>query len=120
MRRWTRTAGDVAIIAVLALGVAFLPGGGNAADAAQAALVVAFGVAMGFAARQLYTQNRLTIDTLPDRERGLLWAGVGLIVLMIAGSDSLFDTAGGTLLWVGLLALGVIVIARVWVEASRY
>ena len=120
MRRWTRTATDIAIIAIIALGVAFLPGGGNAADAAQAALVIAFGVAMGFAARQLYAQNKLTIDTLSDRDRGILYAGIGLIVLMIAGADSLLDTAGGTLLWVGLLALGVLVIARVWVEATRY
>jgi Kef-type K+ transport system membrane component KefB len=120
MRRWARTAGDVAIIALLALAVAFVPGGGNAATAASTALVIAFLVALGFAARQLYAQNRFTIDTLSDRDRGILYAGAGLIVLMIAGADSLLDTPGGTLLWVGLLALGVVIIARVWMEASRY
>ena len=114
------TVRDIGIIALLALGVAFVPGGGNAAQAAIAVLVIAFLVTIGFAARQLYRENRLTIYSLPDRERALLYAGVGLIVLMIAGADSLLGSAAGTLVWVGLLALGVIVVARVWVEANRY
>ena len=120
MSRRTRAACDVAIIAVLALGVAFVPGGGNAATAATTALVIAFLAVMAIAGRQIYRQNQLTIDTLSDRDRGFLYAGIGLIVLMVAGADSMLDTAGGTLAWVGLLALGVIVIARVWVEANRY
>jgi hypothetical protein len=120
MTRWMRITVDVAIIALLALGVAFVPGGGDAAEAATTALVIAFLAVMGVAGRRLFLQNRLTIDTLSDRDRGLLYGGLGLLVLMVAGADSLLDTAGGTLLWVGLLALGVIIIARVWVEANRY
>ena len=120
MNRWMGTARDVAIIAVLALGVAFVPGGGNAARAAIAALVIAFLVTIGFAALQLYRQNQLTILSLSDRDRGILYAGIGLIVLMVAGADSLLSTAGGTLVWIGLLALGILVVARVWVEANRY
>jgi hypothetical protein len=115
-----RALSDVAIIAVLALGVAFLPGGGNAARALTTALLIAFLAVMGVAGRELYRQNRLTIDSLSDRDRGILYAGVGLIVLMVAGADSMFATAGGTLAWIGLVAIGVLVIARVWVEANRY
>src|ERR671937_390311 len=100
------TVRDIAIIALLALGVAFVPGGGNAADAAIAVLVITFLAAIGFAARQLYRENRLTIESLPDRERGILYAGIGLIVLMVAGADSLLGSAGGTLVWIALLALG--------------
>lgn len=114
------TARDIGIIALLALGVAFVPGGGNAADAVIAALILAFLATLAFAGRQLYRENRFTIDSLPDRERVLLYLGVGLIVLMVAGADSLLTTAGGTLAWIALLALGVIVVARVWVEANRY
>jgi hypothetical protein len=120
MRRWIGTARDVAIIALLALGVAFVPGGGNAARAVVSVLVIAFGVTIGFAAIQLYRQNRLTIYGLADRDRGILYVGLGLIVLMVAGADSLLDTPGGTLVWIGLLALGVLVVARVWIEAHRY
>jgi Kef-type K+ transport system membrane component KefB len=120
MSRRTRALSDIAIIALIALGVAFLPGGSNSAQAATTALVLAFLAVMALAGRQLYRENRLTIDALSDRDRGILYAGVGLIVLMVAGADSMFDTAGGTLAWIGLLALGVIIVARVWVEANRY
>jgi hypothetical protein len=120
MSRAQRTIADIAIIAVIALGVAFIPGGGNAAQAAIAVLLIAFMAVIALAGYQLYRQNQLTIDTLPDRERGILCAGVGLLVLTIAAGDKLFATAGGTLIWIGLLALSVIIIARVWMEASRY
>jgi hypothetical protein len=120
MSRAQRTLADIAIIAVIALGVAFVPGGGNAAEAALAALLIAFLAVLGYAGYQLYRQNQLTIDTLPDRERGILCAGAGLLVLTIAAGDKLLTTAGGTLIWIGLLALSVLVIARVWIEANRY
>ena len=120
MKRWTRTAADIGIIALLALGVAFVPGGGNAATAVTTALTLAFLAVMAVAGRELYRQNKLTIDTLSDRNRIVLYGGVGLIVLMVAGADSLLSTAGGTLLWIGLLALGILAIARVWVDATRY
>ena len=120
MNRAQRTIADVAIIAVLALGVAFVPGGGNAAQAAIAALLIAFLAVLAFAGYQLYRQNQLTIDTLSDRDRGILCAGAGLLVLTIAAGDKLLSTAGGTLIWIGMLALAVIVIARVWIEANRY
>ena len=105
---------------VLAGAVAFLPGGGNAAQAAIAVLLIAFMAVLGFAGYQLYRQNQLTIETLPDRQHGILCAGVGLLVLTIAAGDKLLASAGGTLVWIALLALSVIVIARVWIEASRY
>jgi hypothetical protein len=120
MSRGTRTAADVAIILLLALGVAFLPGGGNAAQAAIAVLTMAFLVAIGVAGRQLYRENQLEVSSLGDRERWMLYGGIGLLVLMVAGADSLLDTAGGTLLWIALIALGLIVVARVWIEAHRY
>jgi hypothetical protein len=115
-----RTLADIAIIAALALGVAFIPGGGNAAQAAIAVLLIAFLAVLAYAGYQLYRQNQLTIDTLADRDRGILCAGVGLLVLTIAAADKLLNTAGGTLIWIALLAISVLIIARVWLEATRY
>jgi Kef-type K+ transport system membrane component KefB len=120
MNRPQRALADIAIIAVLALGVAFVPGGGNAAQAAIAVLLIAFLAVLGYAGYRLYRQNQLTIETLPDREHGILCAGVGLLVLTIAAGDKLLASAGGTLIWIGMLALSVLVIARVWLEANRY
>ena len=44
-----RTLADIAIIAALALGVAFIPGGGNAAQAAIAVLLIAFLAVLAYA-----------------------------------------------------------------------
>jgi hypothetical protein len=116
-----RTVRNIAIIAILALGVAFLPGGGNAAEAVVTALVLAFLATIGFAGYQAYRQNKLTFDTLPDERRAVLLAAVGVIVLMIAGADELLGGGGGgAVLWVLLTATSIVAIVSVWAEAHRY
>jgi hypothetical protein len=115
-----RTARNVAIIALLALAVAALPGGGTAADTTLAALFMGFLVAMGFFAYRLYMENQLTLSTLRDSQRALLYGAFGVIALMIAGADELLETGLGTLVWIGLLALSVLAIFRIWSEARSY
>jgi hypothetical protein len=115
-----RTARNVAIIAVLALGVAFVPGGGNAADTVLAALFMGFLAALGFLVYRLYMENQLTLSTLRDARRWLLYGAVGAIALMLAGTDELLDTSGGALLWIGVIAFSVFAIVAVWREATTY
>jgi len=110
-------ARNIAIIALLALVVAAVPGGGNLADAILAVLMIAFLVILGALGFLLYRQNRLAYLTLPERQRTLLLGALGAIVLMIAGADELLDTGGGTLIWIGVLGLSVYAIARVVAEA---
>ncbi len=113
-----RAIRNVAIIALLALPIAFLPGGGNAARAIVAALTLVFLATLGFAARQLYRENRLTVDTLPDRDRAVLLGAVGALALMIAGADELLGGGGGgAVLWVTIVACSVVAIAGVWMHA---
>jgi hypothetical protein len=115
-----RAARNIAIIAVLALGVAFVPGGGAAADTVLAALFMGFLAALGFLVYRLYMENQLTLATLADGRRALLYGAVGAIALMLAGTDELLDTGGGTLLWIGVLAISVFAIISVWREATTY
>jgi hypothetical protein len=115
-----RTLRNIAIIAVLALGVAFIPGGGAAAETVLAALLLGFLAAAGFFAYRLYMENQLTLSTLGDRQRALLYGAIGVIALMIAGTDEMLDTGLGTLAWIGLLALSVLIIVQVWREATSY
>jgi hypothetical protein len=115
-----RVARNVAIIALLALGVAFIPGGGAAAETILAALFMGFLAALGFLVYRLYMQNQLTLATLSDGRRAVLYGAVGAIALMLAGTDELLDTGGGTLLWIGVLALSVFAIISVWREATTY
>jgi hypothetical protein len=115
-----RTARNVAIIALLAVPVAFVPGGGEVADGILAALLLAFLAAIGAVGFQLYRQSRLTLSSLSESRLALLYGALGMITLMIAGRDELTDTGAGTLLWIGLLAASAGAIFWVWREASTY
>jgi hypothetical protein len=115
-----RTLRNIAIIALLALGVAFVPGGGAAAETILAALFMAFLATIGFLGYRLYMQNQLTLSTLSDGRKATLYVAVGAIALMIAGTDELLDTSGGTLVWIAVLALSVLTVISVWREANTY
>jgi hypothetical protein len=113
-------ARKIAIIAALALVVAAVPGGGDAAEGVLAALTICFLAVVAMAVYQLYRQNRLTYVTLDERRRGVLVAAIGAIVLMIAGADELLESGAGLLVWIGVLGLAVFAIVRVWTDAHSY
>jgi len=102
----------------LALIVAFLPGGGNAAEALITGLTMALLAGVAWMVYTLSRENQLTLATLSDGRRAILYGGVGMIALLIAGTDKLFSSGGGTLLWILLLAASVAAIWRVWMEAN--
>ncbi len=109
---------NLAIIAVLALIIAAVPGGGGLADGILATISVGFLVAIGASGYFMYRQNRLDYITLPERSRWLLLGALGAIALMIAGADEMLDNGAGTLVWIGVLGLSGYAIFRV-VSESR-
>jgi hypothetical protein len=111
---------NLAIVMLLALAVAFVPGGGNAAETVMTALMMGFLAAIAWALFRLSRRHELTLATLGDGHRAILYAALGLIALLIAGSDEMFASGGGTLAWVLLLGAAVVAIWRVWVEAGSY
>lgn len=115
-----RTARNVAIVMVLALGVAFIPGGGNVVEALFAAITMGFLAGISWMVYTLSRERQLTLATLSDDRRALLYGAVGMIVLMIAGASKLLDSGLGTLLWILLLGASIAAIVRVWVEANSY
>jgi hypothetical protein len=112
-----RAARNIAIIMLLALVVAVVPGGDNAARAIAAALSIAFLGLIAFTVYMLYRQNSFTFLTLDERQRALLYAGLGAIVLMIAGADELLETGAGLVVWVAVLGGALFAIYRVVTEA---
>jgi hypothetical protein len=116
-----RTVRNVAIIAILAVPIAFVPGGGGVADAVLAALGMGFLASIAAAGRQVYQSNRLTFDSIPDDQRAVLFGAVGVIVLMIAGAGKMLGEGGlGAVIWVTLMACAVIAIIGVWMRAQTY
>lgn len=103
---------------LLALVVAFLPGGGNLAEALITALTMALMAGVAWMVYTLSRENQLTLATLTDGRRAILYGAVGTILLLVAGSDKLFASGGGTLLWILLLAASVAAIWRVWMDAN--
>jgi hypothetical protein len=105
---------------LLAVGVAFVPAGGNAAETVLAAITMAFLAAIAWMLFVLSRQNQLTLATLSDGRRAILYGAFGLLALLVAGTDKLFSTGGGTVLWLLLLAGSLVAIWRIWMEANTY
>ncbi len=115
-----RTARNVAIIMVLALGVAFAPAGGNVVDAIFTALTMGFLAGFAWLLYVLSRQNQLTLATLSDARRAIFYGAFGMIALLIAGLDELRQTGGGTVVLILLAAASGVAIWRVWVDANTY
>jgi peptidoglycan/LPS O-acetylase OafA/YrhL len=115
-----RTLGNIAIIALLALIVAEVPGGGNVADGLLAAITIIFLVLIGALGYQLYRQNRLAYLSLAERNRTVLVVALGAIALMIAGADELTDSGLGLLVWLGVLVVAIFSLVRVYQDARSY
>lgn len=110
------TARNIAIIALLALGVAFLPNGGNVADAVLTAISMAFLAGIAWTVYRLQYTFRTSLLSLPESRRVILYAAFGLIVLLIAGSSMMFGTGLGTLAWLLLMASALV---GIWLVASE-
>ncbi|HEX5929871.1 MAG TPA: hypothetical protein VFY48_10805 [Solirubrobacterales bacterium] len=115
-----RAARNVGIVMLLALAVAFVPGGSNVADTIYIALVLGLLAGMSWFVYVLSRQNQLTLATLSDSRRAVLYGAVGMLVLLVAGSPKLFASGGGTLLWILLLGASFAAIWWVWSEANSY
>ncbi len=118
--RYARTVRNVAIIMVLALVVAFVPAGGNAVDAIFTAITMGFLAGITWMLYVFSRQNQLTLATLNDNRRGLLYGALGMLALLIAGQDKLWGSGGGTLLWILLFAASIGAIWKVWMDAQSY
>ena len=115
-----RTARNVAIIMVLALAAAFAPNGGNVVDAILAAITLGFLTGISWMLYTLSRENQLTLATLTDQRRAIFYGGFGVLALCVAGADQLFQTGGGTVLWIAMLAGAILAIYKVWAEANTY
>lgn len=114
-------AWKLGIVALIALVLVVLPGGGNALDVVLALLSVVFLAAIAFLGYRLYGQYRLDIDGLEPNTRLALYGSIGLAILTVVATDRLFDIGGaGIVAWFALLALCSYGIYWVWVQWRQY
>jgi hypothetical protein len=115
-----KAARNVAIIMLLALGVAFIPGGHNAVATITTAIGMCFLAGITWSIYMLSRQNQLTLATLSEGRRAIFYGAFGVLALLVAGYHKLWSTGPGTLIWLVLLAGSVVAIWRIWTEASAY
>lgn len=111
---------NIAIIALVALAVVAIPGGGNAADTIIAAISLGFMAAIAFLGYRLYRENQFTLMSLTNQQRGLLYGAIGLIFATLVATDRLWNTGLGVLTWFALLAAAGFALFYVWSESRRY
>ena len=115
-----QTARNVAIILLLALVVAVVPGGGAAAETILVALSIAFLAAIAWFAFRLYNDQQMTLASMTDGRRAILFGAIGAIVLLIVGFEEFREWDGGILVWLALMAGSIGAIFLVVRDATRY
>jgi uncharacterized protein involved in cysteine biosynthesis len=116
-----RTALSFAIVALIALALFLLPGGGTTLDVVLTVLTIAFFAAIAWLGYRLYREHRLSIDSLEQSERLVLYCSVGLAFLTFTATNRLFDEGGvGILAWFALLGIASYGVFWVWSRSRRY
>lgn len=115
-----KMARNIGIVAALAAAVAFAPAGGNVFEGFMLVLMMGFLGAIAWTVAQFAGRNELTLASLTDFQRLLLYGAAAVLVLLIAGSERFFSSGPGTVAWIALLAGSVLVAWRVWREANSY
>jgi len=110
-----RTLRNVAIIALIAAAVQFLPGGGQVAEAFAAALWVVFMAGAGYMLYRLYRERRVDLYGLGGRYRALLYGSLAAGYAAIAARVRMWETGTGELAWfvvIGLCAWCLLAVYR--------
>jgi hypothetical protein len=115
-----RNLRNVAIIVVIATLVFALPAGGTAADLVGWMATFVLLISISWFAGRLYRDNRVWLMGLPDADRGLLYVSLGVIVITLCATGRLMGTAGGTLVWIVLLAAALSGLFAFWRVVRRY
>ena len=101
-----QTAWKFGVVALIALALTALPGGGGALRVVLTLLTIAFFTAVAYLAYRLYHQFGMELDTLDDRQRLVLYGSIGVAFLTFCATERMFDAGGlGVLAWCALLGL---------------
>jgi hypothetical protein len=116
-----RALRNFGILALVALALVVLPGGGAAVSVILTVLGAAFLISLAFFLLQLYRENRWTLESMDTVYRVVLYASIGLAFLTFAGYQKLWQAGGtsGRVVWLALLALAGYGVFWSWAQARR-
>jgi uncharacterized protein involved in cysteine biosynthesis len=109
------------IVALVALALTALPGGGGALQVVLTMLSIAFFTAIAFVGYRLYIQFGFELESLSDRARFVLYGSVALAFLAFCATNRMFDSGGlGAVAWLALLGICSYGIYWVWTQYRAY
>ncbi len=112
---------ELLAVALIALALTVLPGGGPALDIALTVLSIGFFATIAFFGVRLYREQGMLLDSLPGAQKLVLYGSIGLAFLAFTAMPRLFDEGGaGVLAWIALLALCSAGVFWVIAGARRY
>jgi hypothetical protein len=111
---------NVAIIALVAAAVQFLPGGSGAADTFSAAIYVVFAGGLLYWASYVYRNNRVALHGLGDQRRALLYGAVLVGVVAVVARARMWQTGFGEFVWFVLLGLVAYTLVALYRFARTY
>src|SRR5438067_12033439 len=114
-----KTARNIAIILAVAAVVALVPGGGRGANIALQVVWLAFLATMFYFASIMYRQYRVSLYSLGDRRRAVLYAALAVGALTLTATARLWETGAGSVVWLVLLALAVYAVITIFWSARR-
>jgi len=116
-----RALRNFGILALIALALVVLPGGGPTVNVILTLLGAAFLIALGFFLLQLYREHRWTLESMETVYRVVLYSSLGLAFLTFAGYQKLWQNGGasGRVVWLALLALAGYGVFWSWAQARR-
>jgi hypothetical protein len=115
-----RIARNIAIIALIAAAVEFLPGGGRAATAFSAVLWVVFAAGFAYFAYRLYRERHVDLYGLGDRHRGLLYGALAVGFVTAAAQPRMWRTSVGEFVWFALIGIVVYTLLAVYRYSRTY
>ena len=114
-------ARNLAIVALIALAIVLVPGGGNGLDVLLTVLSIAFFVAIALLGARMYREHHMSLDALTQQQRAVLYGSVGLAFLAFAATQRLFDAGGlGVLAWLAMLGACSFGVFWVYTQARQY
>jgi TRAP-type C4-dicarboxylate transport system permease small subunit len=118
-----RTRVTLEFLAILVIAFVFTaaPGGDSTLQVILAILSIGFFVAIALFGYRLYRENKFTLDSLTDLQRGILYSCIGGAFLVFAAAERMFDWGGGgVVIWIALLGLCSYGIFWVWQSSRDY
>jgi hypothetical protein len=107
------------VLAIAAL-VALLPGGGSGANVALQAVSLAFLGALAWVASLMYREHRMTLYSLGDGRRAILYGAVAVATLTLTATSLMWATPAGEIAWLALMGASIYAVVTIAVRARRY